>query len=350
MKAKTSFGLAVLMVAFMVLPQVAMAAGTDTNFNTTITNNVTIQYGSGPSTITTTASVDFVVDRVLDWVVAPTIATTLDVFDGISGNAVAFSVRNDTNGPVDILISLNQLAQAPSSVGLFADTNTNGSYDAGVDAALPVSGADWYIDEVAEDAAPTFFIVADVATGAPTTDVYSYEIQTTTYAAGGAGLGADLLDDSGSADQASTVQNVFNDGTGYTGTTGDTDGDEFYMAYAAFRVVTASLTASKTATVISDPVNGTSNPKAIPGANVRYVVQINNIGTAAATSVTIVDAIPANTAYVTDSLYISGVQDPDDTSAPGDYNVTNAGAVTAPLSAPLLGGNSTTVGFTVQIQ
>ena len=119
MKTRTSFGFAVLMVFVLVLPQLAMAAGTDTNFNTTITNSVTIQYGSGPSTITTSTSVDFVVDRVLDWVVAPTVATTLDVFENTTGNAVAFSVRNDTNGPVDILLSLTELTDTPAAVGLF---------------------------------------------------------------------------------------------------------------------------------------------------------------------------------------------------------------------------------------
>jgi uncharacterized repeat protein (TIGR01451 family) len=345
---RTSLGIIVLTVAVLALPQLAMAAGADTNFGTTVTNSVTIQYGSGPSTITTSASVDFVVDRVLDWVVGPNVAATLDVYDGISGNAIAFSVRNDTNGPVDILLTLNALADAPSTVALYADDG-DGTFDAG-DTVLPTGGGGYYLDEVAEDAVSSLFIVVDVAAGAGTTDVYSYEIQTTTYAAGAAGLGADLIDDSGSADQAGTVQNVFNDGTGYTGATGDADGNEYYMAYAAFRVVAASLTASKTATVISDPVNGTTNPKAIPGANMRYVIQIDNNGTAAATSVTVEDAIPANTAYVDDSLYISGVQDPDDGVAPGDYNVTTAGAVTAPLTAPLLGGNSTTVGFTVQIQ
>jgi uncharacterized repeat protein (TIGR01451 family) len=111
-----------------------------------------------------------------------------------------------------------------------------------------------------------------------------------------------------------------------------------------------SLAVSKTMSVLDDPINGTTNPKAIPGANVRYIIQIDNNGTAAATGVTVVDPIPAGTAYVSNSLYISGAQDPDDTAAPGDYNVTNAGAVTAPLGAPLVGAGSTTVGFTVQIQ
>jgi uncharacterized repeat protein (TIGR01451 family) len=336
MKTRISFGFAVLMVFVLVLPQLAMAAGTDTNFNTTITNNVTIQYGSGPSTITTSTSVDFVVDRVLDWVVAPTVATTLDVFENTTGNAVAFSVRNDTNGPVDILLSLAELTDTPAAVGLFADTNTNGTYEAGTDLALPTSGADWYIDEVAEDAAPTFFVVVDVAAGAATTDVYDYEIDTTTYEAGAAGLGADLIDHSADADQAATVQNVFNDGAGYN----DAAQDESYTAYVAFRVAFANLTVTKTAVVTSDPVNGASNPKAIPGATVHYTITVTNIGTTAATSVDLSDAIPANTTYVAASLTVTGGGGAvaDDS---GDPLTVTGGTIT--------GGSTMTVEFDVTI-
>ncbi|CAN5237298.1 hypothetical protein BH09PSE3_BH09PSE3_13010 [soil metagenome] len=58
---------------------------------------------------------------------------------------------------------------------------------------------------------------------------------------------------------------------------------------------TATLTVVKTSTVISDPVNGTTNPKAIPGAVIQYAVTIINTGTAAvdASTVVIIDPLPA---------------------------------------------------------
>lgn len=40
----------------------------------------------------------------------------------------------------------------------------------------------------------------------------------------------------------------------------------------------ASLSVTKVSSVISDPVNGTVNPKAIPGAIVEYVIQVTNTG------------------------------------------------------------------------
>ncbi|MCS6948239.1 MAG: hypothetical protein NZM12_11540, partial [Steroidobacteraceae bacterium] len=48
-------------------------------------------------------------------------------------------------------------------------------------------------------------------------------------------------------------------------------------------------------------VNGTNNPKAIPGAVVEYTVTIANSGGAAASGVQIADAIPANTTFADDA-------------------------------------------------
>jgi len=57
------------------------------------------------------------------------------------------------------------------------------------------------------------------------------------------------------------------------------------------------LTISKTADVLLDPVNGTDNPKAIPGATVNYTVETTNTGSGGADTDTfsMIDAVPANT-------------------------------------------------------
>jgi len=59
----------------------------------------------------------------------------------------------------------------------------------------------------------------------------------------------------------------------------------------------------KTSVTLSDPVNGTNNPKAIPGALAEYSITATNSGNAAADLDTIIlsDAIPSNTAlYIND--------------------------------------------------
>ena len=64
---------------------------------------------------------------------------------------------------------------------------------------------------------------------------------------------------------------------------------------------TAVLVTTKTSTVISDPVNGTTNPKLIPGAIVEYVITVRNVGTGRPddASITIIDSMPANMAFAT---------------------------------------------------
>ncbi|MFM9977582.1 MAG: hypothetical protein ACKVOP_06000 [Sphingomonadaceae bacterium] len=55
----------------------------------------------------------------------------------------------------------------------------------------------------------------------------------------------------------------------------------------------AELTMTKVSSVISDPVNGTANPKLIPGAVVEYTILVTNVGNG---------PVDANTVVVTDPL------------------------------------------------
>ncbi len=65
----------------------------------------------------------------------------------------------------------------------------------------------------------------------------------------------------------------------------------------------ANLTMTKTSTLISDPINGTTNPKMIPGAIVEYAITVTNAGTGAvdANTITLIDPIPTSLA-----TYVSG--------------------------------------------
>ena len=59
--------------------------------------------------------------------------------------------------------------------------------------------------------------------------------------------------------------------------------------------VTVNLTMAKNSSIVNDPVNGTSNPKAIPGAVVMYqIVLTNNQGSPDSGTVAITDPLPAN--------------------------------------------------------
>jgi uncharacterized repeat protein (TIGR01451 family) len=65
------------------------------------------------------------------------------------------------------------------------------------------------------------------------------------------------------------------------------------------RIATANLVVTKTSTVISDPVNGTNDPKLIPGAVVQYAITVTNAGnqTVSASTIVIADVLPAGFTY-----------------------------------------------------
>lgn len=75
-----------------------------------------------------------------------------------------------------------------------------------------------------------------------------------------------------------------------------------------FRPTTSpSLTVAKTSSVVSDPVNGTSQPKRVPGSVLRYTVTVTNAGSGPvdANTLAISDPVPPNT-----DLYVAAAGPP----------------------------------------
>jgi uncharacterized repeat protein (TIGR01451 family) len=89
----------------------------------------------------------------------------------------------------------------------------------------------------------------------------------------------------------------------------------------------ATLTVDKTSTIVSDPVNGTTNPKFIPGATARYCILVTNAGSATTTTVALTDTLPANTTLVAGSFRTG-------TSCAGATTVEDADTVGADESDP----------------
>ena len=68
-----------------------------------------------------------------------------------------------------------------------------------------------------------------------------------------------------------------------------------------------SITLLKVVQVFSDPVNGTTNPKFIPGAQALYTITASNAGGVTdLNSLTITDPLPANTALYVNDLGVAG--------------------------------------------
>ena len=96
---------------------------------------------------------------------------------------------------------------------------------------------------------------------------------------------------------ASPVDTVTIDYGNHTTAPNDPDGQAASIHDITFCRPAATLNVTKISQVISDPINGTTNPKAIPGAVMQYCILIGNAGSATVNSVSATDAIPATVTY-----------------------------------------------------
>jgi uncharacterized repeat protein (TIGR01451 family) len=82
-----------------------------------------------------------------------------------------------------------------------------------------------------------------------------------------------------------------------TGAAAETQASFWNIDEQTFTIAGAGVSLSKTSDVITDPTNGATNPKPIPGATIRYCILVANAGPATASFVTITDPLPADITY-----------------------------------------------------
>lgn len=116
------------------------------------------------------------------------------------------------------------------------------------------------------------------------------------------------------------------------------DSGTFFHSTLQLTARAATLATTKTSTVQSDPQNGPTNPKRIPGAVVRYCITITNQGPGIAANAALADSLPATLTYVPGSLR-SG------TSCAGAATIEDDDAVGADESDP---AGASFAGVTVQ--
>jgi len=286
-----------VLAATAVAASPAFAAGTTAG--TTVVNSVTLDYkigGIDQNQVTATDS--FKVDRKVNLTVAEVGTSTTTVTPGQTGAVTAFSVSNASNAPLDFALGATQPSggTAPhtgtdnynvSNLKVYADTNSNGSYDPGTDQEAT------YLDQVAADTSRTVFVVADVPLGRATGDVAVVKLSATASEATAAGsLGATVTQSTGA--NTAEVDTVFADAD----TNGNVARDGIHFAEDDYTIKAAALTATKTSRVISDPFNGTTDPKMIPGAVVEYCIAVaNGANSATASGINISDEVPVQTTY-----------------------------------------------------
>lgn len=301
--------LAALMIGAALLglvSQSALALGTPAG--TPITNTASLAYkvGTVVQTPIDSNTTSFVVDNKVNLTVAK-VSDLATLVPGSTKKALAFTVTN--NGNKSQSYKLTAVAGAATidtmtNVLIYNDVNGDGIWDAGDTA---------YVDGAATVLADGFLkilIIADAPIGATNgqTAVYNLQAQTTD-----AGTTTVTANASAAADLPDTVQVVWADIA--LGSVGDSAPvpDGKHSASATYTIATSALTVAKTVTLLCDPVNGTTNPKNIPGAVVQYAITISNApGAASATLTSLSDALAASLAW--EPKLISGASTPANAS------------------------------------
>jgi uncharacterized repeat protein (TIGR01451 family) len=365
------------LAALGALPQ-AFAAGTAAS--TTINNRATVNFtvggvaqtpiessptGNSTPGVNAGANTAFLVDNKVDLTVTESGGAATTVSPGQLAVVTTFVVTNTGNSAQAYQLTPTNNASGGtlfsnvdnsdvSNLRVFVDANNNGTYEPATDTATTIA-------TLAADANVRVFIVADVPATATNSQFANVRL---TAAAAVNNTPATLLTQSAGADNPATVEIVFADGAG----AGDAARDGRHSGDDQYAVQSAALSILKSSAVTSDPVNGATNPKAIPGATVEYTVTLTNSGAVAAAGVVISDPIPANTTFLANQ-YSSGTRDVRITvGATNTFCVAEAGGTdtnadgcvrtaggSLQVGAPALGsiatgaGNAVSVRFSVSI-
>jgi uncharacterized repeat protein (TIGR01451 family) len=348
--------MAVAVVAIGVLFGAHQAFALGTLADTDVSNSATVDYtvGTVAQPQETSNIVTFEVDRRILHTVAELGGTSTNVVAGALAQAVTFTVDNDTNDTVDFRLVYTQDGTDDfdaTFVNFYLDDGDN-VFDGG-DAVIT------FLDNVAPDTTVTVHVVSDIPAGEADGNISSGTLTAIANSDGSGGAANDYTESG--ADTPGVVDTVLADAAGAAA--GDVARDGAHSAGDSYLVVTATISVTKTSTVISDPFNLLVNPKAIPGATIEYCIQVSNSGSAAASNVIVTDAIPANTTYVAGSIVAGGtVTGPvcnadgvaeDDDAAGADETDPNGGSFAAgTVSTTVAGvgaGTTTTTIYRVTI-
>lgn len=291
-----------LLGAVSVLPLIALGAtpafaeGTDAG--QTIRNTVTVSYSvSGVDQEDETAFDEFVVDRKVNLTVVEANSAQTSVSPGAVSQIVSFTVTNLSNDTLDFDLTAAQQDGGAGALGgtdefdtsnirIYVDTDGDGDW---------TDETATFIDELAPDTSINVIVISDIPLGQVTGDVATLILTAKAHAGGDTGTKGDVLTTS-ATNTVDEVDTVLADGTGLT----DDDYDGAFSAADDYIVSAAALTVVKSSTIVSDPVSGTTNPKAIPGAVIEYCIAVSNAaGGATAGGITVTDDLPAGVSYYT---------------------------------------------------
>ena len=255
------------------------AAGTAAGTNIQNTASISYSVNSTAQTAITSNTESFLVDKKVDLLV--TAGSGVNVTPGTSAQNITFTLLNEGNSSGEFSFSVTQVLAAAATDDF--DTS-NCTTPANVTLAADVS----QIITVSCDIPASSATVINGATSQ--VDLKATAVGVT------ATVGADT---------AGTEDTVFADDTG-TGTDGANSNAQ-HSAVNTYTVATADLSVVKSSTVTSDPVNGGTDPKRIPGATVEYSIVVSNAaGASTATGIVVSDTVPSTLTISSASIVVNG--------------------------------------------
>lgn len=372
-----------MLAALLGLGSMAANAAANTPANTSIANKATVNYSIGAIAQTPIESkpggnstpgvgnglpTTFVVDAKLVLAVTTVDAASVNVTPGQTGAVLVYKVTNtgnDTQG-----VSFTTLAKATGTDNPFSTSLSKDNFDSGsvnvfvskTNVTTYASGTDTAtaISQLAPGASAYVFVVSTIPVAQINQDTAVMALVAQVATAGAAGYtsspGADITsDDRANPWTPTTVQHIFADAAGSDD--GVLDGKS--SSRDAYLVKSASLTITKTSSVLTDPVNCTTAGlassctsgavlHAIPGAVMQYTISVANASTASsnASSIAINDSLSSMLTNVTWNSKLA-VASTGTGNASG--NCADAGttlSATSPYTAVTCGYSSSTVSVT----
>jgi uncharacterized repeat protein (TIGR01451 family) len=342
--------LAVVALGLIGVVPSAFAAGTDTNYNTDISNTASVNYSvSGvPQTVINSApgagnsvpgagngtATTFKVDKRIMFIAEETNGAATVTSPGLTQVVTVFRVTNTSNGAQDFKIAADNV-QPPAAIFSRPDAFDMSNFTLHISAAacstatmttptFAGEAATTFIGALAEDSCKYVFVRSDTPVSPTAANGLASTIRLVVSASTTGSSGVTLETESGAADSATAVDVVFAE-TGIAN--GNVINNGVSMAFDQYFVGT--LTVTKTAAVISDGFSPVGQYKAIPGAVVEYTISVQNNGLVTS-GAALTEIIPANTTYVAGSTTLNGAARAD---VAGAMPFVGGGAINSPAAA-----------------
>jgi len=294
----------------------SFSATAATTYDLSVSNTAKLSYTISGKETTDESTISFEVDRKVIFTLSGT-PNDADINAGDTGHSV-FTLKNDSNAPIGFKLNI----PTDTNVAYYIDSDHDGVLDVNTDTLVDINtpaiqlfqdtGANVatvdpeeiiiFVEvispgDAANNAAYNYSLVATAVE--PTTATLTAAFPTDTPAAIGT-VGAEIVAvDSTTAWTKDAVQTVVD-----TAITNPTKRNQD----GTYTVRAANLVLAKTVEITYDPINKLDNPKAIPGATVKYTLTLTNTGAVDAT-VALTD--PLNESFDSDltvaSIEVDGI-------------------------------------------